>query len=203
MTSAQNWTKTAMLCCYHSCLSIFLIMGLKRHDCSKSHILATDQPVAVLQALNQILQCTQGCEWYPWKPLDRKHPEGFLYLWGLQYVQMVYEIYTQDVCPKQNALDLATTRTPNQRDSCLCRMLFQTICKKGKSAFYSNCLLLGFKFKCTSPLATIGYIYENAQLSCLIHVSSSGYSVASGHCKDLVSNPCQTYTIFQFLFNTI
>ena len=116
MTSAQNWTKTAMLCCYHSCLSIFLIMGWKRHDCSKSHILATDQPVAVLQALNQILQCTQGCEWYPWKPLDRKHPEGFLYLWGLQYVQMVCEIYTQDVCPKQNALDLATTRTPNQRD---------------------------------------------------------------------------------------
>ena len=112
-----------MLCCYHSCLSIFLIMGLKRHDCSKSHILATDQPVAELQALNQILQCTQGCEWYPWKPLDRKHPEGFLYLWGLQYVQILYEIYTQDVCRKQNALDLATTSTSNQRDGFLCRML--------------------------------------------------------------------------------
>ena len=50
-----------------------------------------------------------------------------------------------------------------------------------------------------SPLTTIGYIYENAQLSCLIHVSSSGYSVAFGHCKDLVSNPCQTYIILQFL----
>ena len=125
------------------------------------------------------------------------------YTSGVCNTYKCYEIYTQDVCRKQNALDLATRSTPNQRDSCLCRMLFQTICKKGKSAFYSNCLLLGFKFKCTSPLATIGYIYENAQLSCLIHVSSSGYSVASGHCKDLVSNPCQTYIIFQFLFNTI
>ena len=73
----------------------------------------------------------------------------------------------------------------------------------GKSAFYGNCHLLGLKFKYMSPLTTIGYIYENSQLSCLIHVRSSGYSVASGHCKDLVSNPCQTYTIFQFLFNTI
>ena len=198
MTSAQNWTKSALLgTTNHNCLSVFLIMRLKRHHCSKSHILATDQPVAVLQALNQILQCTQGCEWYPWKPLDRKHPEGFLYLWGLQYVQMVCEIYTQDVCPKQNALDLATTRTPNQRDGFLCRMLKQTICT-GKSAFYGNCHLLGLHFKYISPLTTIGYIYENSQLSCLIHVSSSGYSVASSHCKDLVSNHVRPILFFSF-----
>ena len=60
-----------------------------------------------------------------------------------------------------------------------------------------------FMFKYMSPLTTKGYIYKNSQLSCLIHVSSSGYSVASGHCKDLVSNPCQTYIIFQFLYKTI
>ena len=69
--------------------------------------------------------------------------------------------------------------------------------------FYGNFHLLGLKFKYMSPLTSIGYIYENLQLSSLIHVSSSGYSVASGHCKDLVSNPCQTYIIFQFLFKTI
>ena len=178
-------------------------MGLKRRHCSKSHILATDQPVAVLQALNQILQCTQGCEWHPWKPLDWKHPEGFLYLSGLQYVQTLLEIYTPDVCRKQNALDLATTSTPNQRDRFLSRMLRQTICKTGKSAFCDNCHLLGLKFKYISSLTTIGYIYENSQLSCLIHVSSSGYSVVSGHCKDLVSNPCQTNIIFQFVFKRI
>ena len=107
-----------MLGCYHNCLYIFLIMGLKRHHYNKSHVLATDQPVAVLQALNQILQCTQGCEWYPWKPLDQKNPEGFLYLWGLQYVHTLLE-----VCRKQNAPNLATTSTPNQRDGFLCRML--------------------------------------------------------------------------------
>ena len=87
------------------------MMGLKRHHCSKSHILATDQPVAVLRALNQILQCTQGCEWYPWKPLDWKHPEGFLYLWGLQYVHTLL-----DVCRKQNYPNLATTSKPNHTD---------------------------------------------------------------------------------------
>ena len=73
----------------------------------------------------------------------------------------------------------------------------------GKVGLYGNCHLLGLRFKYISPLTTIGYIYENSQLSCLIHASSSGYSVVSGHCKDLVSNPCQTYIIFQFLFNTI
>ena len=62
--------------------------------------------------------------------------------------------------------------------------------------FNGNCHFLGLKFKYMSPVTTTGYIYENSQLSCLIHVSSSGYSVASGHCKDLVSNPCQTYIIF-------
>ena len=104
-------------CCVSS------LIRIKRRHCSKSHILASDQPVVVLQALNQILQCTQGCEWYPWKPLDSKHPEEPLYLWGLQYVQTLLEIYTSEVCRKQNTLDLATTSKPNQRDGFLCRML--------------------------------------------------------------------------------
>ena len=81
-----------------------------------------------------------------------------------------------------------------------CSKLFA---KRESRPFMVTVICLVLSSNICRHLPPIGYIYENSQLSCLIHVSSSAYSVTSGHCKDLVSNPCQTYIIFRFLFKTI